>query len=233
MTHASDNAQAGPAPEPSPALDGGAADATRAPAWARRLAWLAIVGTTAVLLLFAQLTLAGMDGSAPLAGVSASGGATGGASPVAAEAAPAEPPPSPEEFAAQDPIPLTDATWRFFEDDREEDHYYDLVFEQDGSCAAEGDETVYDGRYTVFGNDVDVELLARETVATVTAKGRSGEVEYSILFAVERRGNTMRGTGVVDPRWVLGGYGGPQNKGRQVFSETVYARPLPDEATSQ
>jgi hypothetical protein len=228
MTEPRDSAAPG-APTPADADTQAARDPEAARRRTLRAVWFAVAGAGLLLLLMAQFSLWATDGTAPLSASNVPGdpGAAAGAStPTTGQ----PPPPSPDELAAEEPLPITDAVWRFFEDDTEANRYYDVVFEQDGSCGVLGDETIYDGRWAVFGTDLTVELSAREPVTQVAGADNPSTVEYTIVFAVRRAGNTMRGVGEADPLWVISGSGPPQSQGRQVFSETVYARPLPEES---
>jgi len=103
-------------------------------------------------------------------------------------------PPSHAELAAQDPIPLTEGTWRFFADASEESALYDFAFEPTGRFY-EDDAEHNEGAYEVAGSTVEMTLVR---VATVTASDgtseRSADVAWNEWFTMTRVGNTMTGT---------------------------------------
>lgn len=186
----------------------------------------------AIILLFILLALAfipdwGTDDATP---------ANGGAE-VAPEAVPedavadgADRPPTHEELAAQDPVPLTEGTWRFFADASETLALYDFAFEPT-SRFYEDDAEHNEGAYEVTETTVEMTLVR---VASMTASdGESDRVEegaWTEWFTMTRSGNIMTGTWVRES-WSFGYNDGFVLHGLTEPETEIFARPQrPDDA---
>lgn len=158
---------------------------------------------------------------------SVSGGGEPGApaTPELVDGATEARPPTHAELAAQDPIPLTEGTWRFFADASEQDLLYDFAFEPTGRFY-EDDADHNEGAYEVAGPTVEMTLVRVDTMtASDGTSERTAEVAWQEWFTMTRVGNTMTGTWTgeqwrfdYDNGFVLGGVGDRGRPGAVVFA---------------
>jgi hypothetical protein len=102
--------------------------------------------------------------------------------------------PTHAELAAQEEVPLTEGSWRFFFDKSEGNPMYNFVFKPDGEFYEAGADH-NNGFYAVDGATVRLALVR---VMTVKGKASNGsvvteEVEWAEWFTMTRTGNTMTG----------------------------------------
>jgi hypothetical protein len=132
--------------------------------------------------------------------------------------------PTHEDLAAQDPIPLTDGSWRFFGDATEAQALYDFVFLADGTFHESGAEHNH-GTYTEDGTTVTMELTRVHTVsASDGVNERSEEIDWQEVFTMTRIGNTLDGDWTKED-WIFGYDDGLVRRGMLEPFTGIFARP--------
>lgn len=148
--------------------------------------------------------------------------AAGTPAPATPEEAPG--PPTHEELAAQDPIPLIQGPWRVFLTSEEAAPMYDFLFFDDGTFHESGADHNA-GTYTEDAQTVILSLTRVDTgVASDGVNERVEEISWTETFTMTRTGNTMTGSWERES-WVFSYNNGFVSKGMTEPGPEVFVRP--------